>query len=355
MGLLEDTFKPKKAIMNVCMMGPKAVGKTTVLTAVFNETQQSIAETTLNLTAKGDTNADLIERLRLLQSVFRKKTEITDNSSVAGQQIISAGVTASAIVSNFNFEFGHIGKESVIDLNLKDFPGEYVVDYPDDVINFIKESQCIFVAIDTPHLMERNGEYNAIKNKPKEITDLFKRGIHAIGSEKLVLFIPLKCEKYFHEGRMEEVLSKVEETYKELTDMLSETGKICCAVTPIQTLGDVEFDDFSYDIDGNVLLHPKDRCPENVKYKYVNDAKYTPGFCSQPLYSLLLFVAAQYRRNKDKHVGILDWIKRKLWDVFNSDDTLIEEILKMNKNRLTTNSTLGYKVLCGEDLFDHRK
>lgn len=355
MGLLEDTFKPKKAIMNVCMMGPKAVGKTTVLTAVFNETQQSIAETTLNLTAKGDTNADLIERLRLLQSVFRKKTEITDNSSVAGQQIISAGVTASAIVSNFNFEFGHIGKESVIDLNLKDFPGEYVVDYPDDVINFIKESQCIFVAIDTPHLMEHNGEYNAIKNKPKEITDLFKRGIHAIGSEKLVLFIPLKCEKYFHEGRMEEVLSKVEETYKELTDMLSETGKICCAVTPIQTLGDVEFDDFSYDIDGNVLLHPKDRCPENVKYKYVNDAKYTPGFCSQPLYSLLLFVAAQYRRNKDKHVGILDWIKRKLWDVFNSDDTLIEEILKMNKNRLTTNSTLGYKVLCGEDLFDHRK
>lgn len=354
MGLLEDTFKPKKAIMNVCMMGPKAVGKTTVLTAVFNETQQSIAETTLNLTAKGDTNADLIERLRLLQSVFRKKTEITDNSSVAGQQIISAGVTASAFVSNFGFEFGHIGKESVIDLNLKDFPGEYVVDYPDDVINYIKESQCIFVAIDTPHLMERNGEFNAIKNKPKEITDLFKRGIHAIDSEKLVLFIPLKCEKYFHEGRMQEVLNKVEETYKDLTDMLSETGKICCAVTPIQTLGDVEFDDFSYESDGSVTIGP-DRCPAGVKYKYVNDGKYTPRFCSQPLYSLLLFVAAQYRRNKGKHGGFLDWIKRKLWDVFNSDDTLIEEILKMNKNRLTTNLTLGYKVLCGENLFDHRK
>lgn len=354
MGLLEDTFKPKKAIMNVCMMGPKAVGKTTVLTAVFNETQQSIAETTLNLTAKGDTNSDLLDRLRLLQSIFRKKTEITDNSSVVGQQIISAGVTASAIVSNFGFEFGHIGKESVIDLNLKDFPGEYVVDYPDDVINFIKESQCIFVAIDTPHLMERNGEFNAIKNKPKEITDLFKRGIHAIDSEKLVLFIPLKCEKYFHEGRMEEVLSKVEETYKELTDMLSEIGKICCAVTPIQTLGDVEFDDFSYESDGNVAFGP-DSCPAGVKYKYVNDCKYTPRFCSQPLYSLLLFVAAQYRRNKGKHGGILDWIKRKLWDVFNNDDTLIEEILKMNQNRLTTNPVLGYKVLCGENLFDHRK
>lgn len=353
MGLL-DSLRPKKAVMNVCMMGPKAVGKTTVLTAVFNETQQSIIKTTLNLTAKGDTGAELLDRLRLLKSIFRKKSEITDNSSVVGQQIISAGVTASAFISNFDFELGHIGKESLIDLTLRDFPGEYIVDSPDEVINFIKDSQCIFVAIDTPHLMERDGEFNAIKNKPEEITRIFERGINVIGSEKLVLFIPLKCEKYFHEGRMEEVLEKVKKTYKDLIDMLSETGKICCAVTPILTLGDVEFDDFSYDSNGCVALGP-DRCPSGVKYKYVNEGKYSPRFCSQPLYSLLLFVVAQYKRNKAKHSGVLNWLKNKLWDVFNSDDTLIEEILKINKNRLTSNLTLGYKVLCGDHLFDYKK
>lgn len=348
------SFKPKKPVMNVCMMGPKAVGKTTVLTAVFNETQQSIAETTLNLTATGDTNAELIDRLHLLKSIFAKKTEITDNSSGAGQQIATAGVTATAFESNFSFEFGHIGKAPVIDLTLKDFPGENVIDFPDDVINFIKQSHCVFVAIDTPHLMERNGEFNAIKNKPEQITNLFKRGIHAMDSEKLVLFIPLKCEKYFHEGRMEEVLNKVEETYKELIKMLSDTGKICCAVTPIQTLGDVEFDDFSYDKNGNILLAP-DGCPAGVKYKYVNDGKYAPGFCSQPLYSLLLFVIAQYKRESGRNKSLFDRIKAMLWDVFNSDDTLIEEILKMKKNRLSTNLTLGYKVLCGERLFDYKK
>lgn len=350
---ITDSFRPEKPVMNVCMMGPKAVGKTTVLTAVFNETQQSIVETTLNLTATGDTNAELLDRLHLLKSIFAKKEEITDNSPNS-QLITTAGITATAFEANFGFEFGHIGKAPVIDLTIKDFPGENVVKFPDDVMDFIKQSQCVFVAIDTPHLMERNGEFNAIKNKPEQITNLFKRGIQAIDSEKLVLFIPLKCEKYFHEGKMEEVLNKVEDTYEELIRMLSETGKICCAVTPIQTLGDVEFDDFSYDSNGNVVLAP-DGCPAGVKYKYVGEEKYSPRFCSQPLYSLLLFVAAQYKRNKGNYSGILDWIKKKLWDVFNDDDTLIEEILKMKKNRLSTNLTLGYKVLCGEQLFDYKK
>ena len=349
-----NIIKPQKPVMYVCMMGPKAVGKTTVLTAVFNETQQSIAETTLNLTATGDTNAELIDRLHLLKSIFAKKTEIADNSLGTGQQIATAGVTATAFESNFTFGFGHIGKESVIDLSLKDFPGEKVVDFPDDVINFIKQSHCVFIAIDTPHLMEHNGEFNAIKNKPEQITNLFKRGIHAMDSEKLVLLIPLKCEKYFHEDRMNEVLNKVEETYKELIEMLSKTGKICCAVTPIQTLGDVEFDDFSYDSNGNVAIAP-DGCPAGVKYKYVNDGKYTPGFCSQPLYSLLLFVAAQYKRKSRKEKNLFERIKAMLWNVFNSDDSLIEEILKMKRNRLSTNLALGYKVLCGEQLFDYKK
>lgn len=56
-----DQFRPKRPVMNMCMMGPKAVGKTTVMTAVFNETQTSIYGTSLNLTAKGDTGAELMD------------------------------------------------------------------------------------------------------------------------------------------------------------------------------------------------------------------------------------------------------------------------------------------------------
>lgn len=345
MGLL-DSFKPKKPIMNICMMGPKAVGKTTVLTAVFNETQNAICDTTLNLIAKGDTNGDLIDRLHMLHAIFAKKKEFRDEHS---NSIANAGITASSTETSFYFGFGHIGKEPIIDLTIKDFPGEMVVNRQNDVINFIRDSHCIFIAIDTPHLMEQDARFNDIKNKPKEIINLFKNAIKEISSEKLVLFIPLKCEKYFHEQRMENVLAKVEETYSELIDIFDKTKKVCCCVTPILTLGDVEYDNFTYDR-GDVKLAP-DGCPAEVKYKYVNNGKYSPLFCSQPLYSLLLFVAAQYKRESSKK-GFVEMLRNILWKVFNSDKKLFEEILKMNRSRISDNIRLGHKTLCGREFFN---
>ena len=342
---LLDSLRPKTPVMNVCMMGPKAVGKTTVLTAVFNETQNTICDTTLNLTAKGDTNADLIDRLHMLHAIFAKKIEIKDDYS---NNIANAGIKASSSESSFYFGFGYIGKEPIIDLTIKDFPGEMVINRQDDVITFIKNSQCVFVAIDTPHLMEQNAQFNDVKNKPKEITQLFEKALEEISSEKLVLFIPLKCEKYFHEQRMEEVLMKVEKTYADLIAILEKSRKICCCVTPILTLGDVEYDSFTYE-GNNVKLAP-DGCPAEVKYKYVNNEKYSPFFCSQPLYSLLLFVAAQYKRVSSR-MGLIDMLRNMLWRVFNSDEKLFEEILKMNRNRISDDLKFGYKTICGEELF----
>lgn len=341
-----DQFRPKRPVMNMCMMGPKAVGKTTVMTAVFNETQTSIYGTSLNLTAKGDTGAELMDRLHMLYAVFAKKKDITDNSN----QVANAGISASATVTRFDFGFGHLGKEPVIDITAKDFPGEMVLDRPDEVKTFILQSHCVMVAIDTPHLMERGGEFNNVKNKPQQVMSLFADALADINTEKLVLLVPLKCEKYFHEQRMGEVLAKVEATYADLIKLLSATGKVCCAVAPILTLGGVEFDDFSYNADGSVQLAP-DGCPAGVKYKYASDCKYAPLFCSQPLYSLLLFVAAQYKRESGR-LSIMDMLRNLIWRAFRNDDQLFDEILKMNRNRIADDQKLGYKVMCGGNLFN---
>lgn len=341
-----DSYRPQRPLVKVCMMGPKAVGKTTVLTAVFNETQHSIIDTSLNLTAKGDTNAELISRLHMLNAIFAKKKEIVDNSNL----VQDAGIAASSTESRFDFAFGHLGKDPIIDLAVKDFPGEKVVKEQEDVIRFIEDSHCIFIAIDTPHLMERNGEFNDVKNKPAQITNLFKKALSVIKSEKLVILIPLKCEKYFNEQRMQEVLAKVLESYKELIGVLGNTGKICCCISPILTLGDVEFDSFSV-VDGQVTLAP-DGCPAGVKYKYVGKGKYSPLFCSQPLYAMLSFVAAQYKRSERK-MSLIELLKNMLWKTFNSDRQLFEDILKMEKNRISDNEKLGYKVVCGAELFHY--
>lgn len=346
-----DILKPERPVMKVCMMGPKAVGKTTILTAVFNETQQSIAETKLNLLALGDTNSNLLDRQRMLKAMFRNKTEVVDSAQNRDvkKNRPGGGIEASSYETQFDFTFGFLGKDPIVDLMIKDFPGEMVVNQSDNVVSFIKDSHAVFVAIDTPHLMENNGEFNEVKNKPEVIIQLFVEALQEHDDEKLVVLIPLKCEKYFHEKRMNEVVAKVEDKYSSLISLFKGDNKICCTIAPILTLGDVEFDDFTYD-GGNVRLAP-DKCPENVLYKYVGECKYSPLFCSQPLYALLSFVAAQYKRNKDG--GFLNRIKQMIWNIFKNNEELYDEIIKMEKIRITHNELFGYKMLCGERLFHY--
>ena len=337
---LLDIIRPDRPTMEVCMMGPRAVGKTTILTSVFNETKTSIASTKLKLVERGDTGDD---RYKQLMSVFEEREDIS---------IVGAGINATNYESKFQFSFGIVGKEPSVDLNIADFPGEYIVNNKTKVKEFILKSTAIFIAIDTPHLMENAGEFNQAKNKVEEITAFFKEIINGITTEKLVLLIPLKCEKYAHSGRMQEVLEQVQTAYKDLIGLLQTNDMVCCAVTPIHTLGDVEFDGFSYGTDGNVLLDI-DKTPKNVAYKYINDnPQYEPRFCSQPLYAMLSFVAAQYTRYKNSG-SILNRIKNMIWDLFKADEELFNEILKMEKNRISDNEKLGYKVLCGGRLFHY--
>lgn len=345
MGLL-DSLKPKRPLMKIAMMGPRAVGKTTVLTAVFNETKTSIATTMLKLIDRGDTGAELQDRLYYLKSVFRKQEEISDKT------LPTAGLSATANEHLFQFSFGIQGKEPSIDIDIQDFPGEYVTDHPERVQSFINEATAIFIAIDTPHLIEKQGQFNEIKNKVSKITNFFKETLASISSEKLVLLVPLKCEKYFKENRMEEVLQHVESAYAELIALFKKSLKVCCAVVPILTLGDVVFDDFRYNATGDVELDV-DGTPNLVKYKYVGDnPKYSPKFCSQPLYAAISFLAAQYTR-WNKRATFIDKLIRSIWKVFQSDEQLFSEVLKMEKNRISDQPSLGYKVLCGGELFHY--
>ncbi len=338
---LKESFMQRAAHripMKVCMLGPRAVGKTSILTAIFTNTQENLGLTTnLLLNAEGDTGADLISKKHYLNAIFSNRTCISDKPA--------AGLAATSTVNTFDFLFGLKGKEPRIDLEIKDFPGEYVLDRPSEVKQFINESSAVFVAIDTPHLMEENGAYCEAKNKPSIITNFFMS--QDFESEKLVLLVPLKCERYFYENRMDEVLKKVEEVYSGLITHFRKSHKIACAVTPILTLGDVEFDHMKRQ--NNEVVLNMNNCPDEVIYRFRGDnPKYNPAFCVQPLYYMLSFLAAQYKREKSNR-GLFDKVFSAIYNLFDSDEALFDEILKMEKNRKT--DLPGYEVECGADLF----
>lgn len=327
------------ATMKACMMGPRSVGKTTVLTSVFFDSSKSFAHTNLTFVADKETQELMSTRHIELLHVFDERQSIQDTPE--------AGLSATNQIHTFLYAFGIKNKKNCVDLEIKDFPGEFVEDplHHDEIRAFVNESNTILIAIDTPHLMEKDGLYNEAKNKVAAITDFLIQEFARTEGDKLVLLVPLKCEKYFYEKRIEEVSDAVERAYRVLIDKIRGVyaQRVTCAITPILTMGGVVFDSFD-----DSSLTPGGY-PVAARYKfYEKHPEFAPMFCAQPLYYLLSYVTRQYEDNKSKG-NFFSRMFCALFDLFSSDIDLLNELKAMNKYRLTDKS--GYRILHGKNNF----
>lgn len=329
----------QRAYIRACMMGPRSVGKTTVLTSVFFDSSKSFAHTNLKFVADSDTQDLMTTRHIELLHIFDEHLDVEDRPD--------AGISATSQVHVFNYEFGLKGKKTSIDLEIKDFPGEFVDNslHRNEVCQFINDSNAILIAIDTPHLMEQGGKYNEAKNQVRTITNFLIQELEGLSGNKLILFVPLKCETYFYQKRMDEVSTAVEKAYHLLIDKIQGiyADKITCAITPILTIGGVEFDRFD-----ETSITPAGY-PLVAYYKfYAKNPAFSPMFCVQPLYYLLSYVTKQYEVNKTKG-GFFRRMFFSLFDLFSSDIDLLRELKAMNKYRLEDKN--GYKILNGKNEF----
>lgn len=332
----------QRASMKACMMGPRAVGKTTILTAIFHNTNESIAQTKLKFVPDADTMARMNVCRNEINGIFEEGKSVVDRPS--------AGISSTSSVNVFHYEFGLKGKQTAVGLEIKDFPGEFINGglHSGEVDQFIVESNAVLIAIDTPHLMEEDGKYNDAKNMSRIICDYFKSNVN-VDDEKLILFVPLKCEKYYYEHRMDEVNAKVKEAYKELIDFLKDKEQIAVAITPILTIGGIEFDDFSRSASGNILTNPSG-LPDETHYKFYKPSpKLKPLYCVQPLYYILSYVTAQYADNQSKG-NVFKRFVSNLFNLFSSDVDLYTEMKTLGHFKLTDKQ--GYEVLCGEEMLN---
>ena len=316
--------------LKVCMMGPRAVGKTSILTSIFHESDRKLIESKLYFKAVGTTGEVLQKGYDQLSGIFE---HITDETATP-----PPGVNASKEITTFDFQLGLKGsganpkqKHSNVDVNITDFPGEFVDEnHPEHqkVVDYINGSQVIMVAIDTVHLMEEDGKYNEARNRSSYLCKKIALLLDQLPEteRKLILLVPLKCEKYAIEQKWDELDKKVKDAYAELIDKVKEekfSHRIGLFITPIQTLGGVKFDKFGRDENGNVLNDLEDKCPKEVLYKYHRavpgrEPMYMPAFCIQPLYYLIAFALNQYKFNKDQG-GVFSTMLKGLFGLFSSD------------------------------------
>lgn len=340
-------LEPPRLTMRVCMLGARGVGKTSVITSMYNSQKSVVSGTNLFLTANGATQTVLENKRNLLTSMFAGVH--AENSLVT-----ESGLPGDSAESLFQFTYGMNSERINIDLEIRDYPGEYLKTEPETVAGYIKEADAVMIAIDTPCMMEADSRYHEGKNRPQLVMDFLMENLSS-ESEKLVLLVPLKCEKYFLNGQIDLVTERVRKSYAPLLTHLKGqkdgvTGKknVCCAITPIQTLGGVTFDSFTENgVIREIATQEGHPLPAKINYRYAGaGASYTPKYCEQPLYYLLAFVSKQYQKAQSQQnpVGLIGKLRELLRMIPNVDAFLIE-IATLGQKRL--DGVQGYKVLFG--------
>lgn len=339
---------PEKPVIKMCMMGPRGVGKTSVLTSVYNNMNTAVAGTAMHIKADTGTKHILDQKTDELKKMFKSGNKLDEE--------VRPGIAGDDVVTTFGFDFGINTQNVNMGLEIKDFPGEFVMSEPETIKAYIAESSAILLAIDTPHLMEYDGKYNEAKNRTSVITRFFQENVSALKERKLVMLVPLKCEKYFHEGDIAQVTQKVQETYQELISFLRDKenvngmkGMHSCVVTPIMTLGEIVFDCFGSE-NGTVAeaMAYGEPLPKFPKYKYQKaGARYNPKYCEQPVYYLLSFVSKLYRDMKEdiESTGLLRKMK-KMFQQMPENDIILEEMHRFKVKKV--DNVDGFVVLFGK-------
>lgn len=304
--------------VQVLMVGGRRCGKTSVLAAMKANFEEVFSKTSMNI---------IIDDVETLETLNQKNMEINDYFYNVKKRTFIPDSNPTEEMTTYSLVIGLAGKKSRIKVKFVDFPGEWLTEksHSEEIVNCMKDSQAVIVAIDTPHLMEEDGRFNEHRNSCYKINEMLKMALekeNTAHNKRLFLFVPLKCERYLKDNKMEEVYYRTCEAYKRLFDFLKKTpNKYEVAIAPIFTLGCAMFSHFERDEDTQeVRIDNKFHTPEKAVYFFPDTSvkKPAPKYCEQPIVYLLGYIlqmAGEQKKNNfsNSSFGGKFMIKMKEW------------------------------------------
>ncbi|MCQ2274967.1 MAG: hypothetical protein MJZ86_09270 [Bacteroidales bacterium] len=323
----------------ILMLGGFRAGKSSILASILYSVKQvnkgifSIVDKTDYTDAAGaPVNLD---NKRMEVSQFIKKLD-----KVHGEdELFLVDMTPTQGKSTYTLTT-RIDGAAGVDFDFVDVPGEWMKKTEptyNELKRSIAECDVFIIAIDTPYMMQEDNDLNEKYNRIEEITTALD-GIAADINmnyiecqKKMVLFCPVKCEKWIRAGKADVVSQKVRSSYRELINKFCNHKGIDMWIMPIQTVGAIEFAEMkdayryfptssekegikcSYDeltgivrlSDGKVVSDAtEDQLEKDTKNDGVRDgfeipwawykrngvSKYEPVDCEQPAYHILRFL-----------------------------------------------------------------
>lgn len=254
------------------MFGGRRCGKTSVIAAMKKCFEDTYGD--------GDIIISLPEQDKSAV-ISDKYTEIEGYFNKQEQGIVFDSASASTLeLSEYKLRVSPKRKiKSSIILSLCDYPGEWLdrghADKQQELLMRMEKCRVILIAVDTVFLTEKNGIYNENRNYSRKVADMVKESFKVADGEepKMVMIIPLKCEKYYNHGQMQLVNEKIHTAYKLLFDFLggSNKSKYEVVIAPILTLGEgtAEFARFERNENYEIELDPDLKIPAKTKYNFV--------------------------------------------------------------------------------------
>lgn len=248
--------------LKVIMMGGRRCGKTSALASLFDQMVNgpvkdyfTVSDRTV-LETKGFETQDSLND-KILELINKLETN-AGNSSLF---LVDNSPTYN--VWHYNLRLQVPGKKREMDIEFCDIPGEYFENskeeskqqFKEETEALIKASDVFVIVVDTPYLMGSIEEttkdtcpdsINLGTNRVKEIQNFLTNIDNKDGKDaKMVIFVPLKCEKWAKEPNgLNRVTARLKEVYGTHICNLSAFEKMNISIIPMQTSGNIIFSEF---------------------------------------------------------------------------------------------------------------
>lgn len=396
--------------LTVLMMGGQRVGKSSTLAAIIDVFSKPPINTILSASEAKQTEgqSSVKSKLKKAKKIFEdytNKTILVDSGKTSSicRYNLTLSVPGSADDMNICF----------IDVNGEFYNGEDI--QGNQIKEEIKDCDVIVIAVDSTFLM---GEFDeddiyvddVVNHKYNCVDDiqsfLIQINLKNITTKKLVVFVPVKCEKWAKEGKLDLLVERTKEVYSTPIASLRANDNIQIEFIPVQTMGNIVFQEhlpatvFSwkesflwiFEIDktqkGSPLQNGKVRLsdgkelpissgtmvddPESVlisgtdivrpnSWFKVIDGTYKPHNCEQLALHILDFMFSRYLDERISFENSKNWLVRKatklangvmnyvtmgLWDYFgNIPISKIQEIIsKIHAEGIVKYSGEGIEV-----------
>lgn len=386
--------------LKVLMMGGRRCGKTSALASLFDQMINgdvknyfTVADRTVLETKGFEKQDSLGDKTLELQHML----EVNKNNS--NIFLVDKGPT------NYFWDYKlHLqvpGKSREMDIEFRDANGEFFElsgIHAQETSDYIKNCDVFVIVIDTPYLMGPVEEttkdvcsdsINLGTNRVMDIQNFLTNINDNEGKDaKMVVFVPLKCEKWVKEKRINEVVKRIKVVYGTCIKNLLAYSKMNISIIPMETSGNIMFSElrkaYLYnDIEGPVRCCKIDDDiirlengdnepfmegdiqddPESVivgtklmrpyAWYHINpeDHSFAPRNCDQlPLHILRFMLAKLYDAETRKSGGLLGWFTdliRKIKQILGSmDPKELQQIIgQMQRNGVIKDSGYGIEIL----------